>query len=254
MADTNDLLLEGTLEIKLRNQATPQGWVAIPGIAKLEVTHKADIIDAPPSKDRGHYGEVTASAAKPKPIELKLSLSRTIGKAFPMGLMGTQAGASQSAGSLTAQAVTAILGQGVDLGKRGFTPGTVVVKNSAGTTTYVEGTDYTFNYRLGTLYALAGGAIADAAALKVDGAYAGLAWNKLSAGQVAKWDCELRLDGKNLFDGRDLDIDIPAAMLTPDSAVDFMSDKPVDLGFTGRIVVLPGQDPYTVNHGIAATA
>lgn len=42
-----------------------------------------------------------------------------------------------------------------------------VVKNSAGTTTYVAGTDYTINSAAGTITALSTGAITDAQALKV---------------------------------------------------------------------------------------
>jgi hypothetical protein len=48
---------------------------------------------------------------------------------------------------------------------------TVVVKNQAGSTTYVEGTDYTIDYVNGLLYTKSGGAITSAQALEVSGAY-----------------------------------------------------------------------------------
>jgi len=48
---------------------------------------------------------------------------------------------------------------------------TVTVKNQAGTTTYIEGTDYTIDYVNGLLYTKAGGAITPSEALEVGYAY-----------------------------------------------------------------------------------
>jgi phage tail sheath protein FI len=50
-------------------------------------------------------------------------------------------------------------------------PTTVVVKNAAGSTTYVENTDYTIDYVNGLLYTKAGGAITSAQSLQVAGSY-----------------------------------------------------------------------------------
>lgn len=251
-ATTNDLVISGTLEMKLLNQATAQGWTVIPGVAKLEISQSAEIIEAPMSKDRGSYGTIPASAAKPKPTEIKLGLSRTIGSALPMGLMGTQVSASQSSGALTAQSFTvAAPGQGIDLGKRNIGVAGFSVTHTSGTPTYVEGTDYTVNRRLGTLYPVVGGAITASQVVKVTCTYGAAAWNKLSAGNTVQWQCALRIDGVNLFDNLDLDLEIPSATLATDGAVDFLSDKPVDLNFTGRINQLAGQDLYTLHHGMA---
>ena len=60
------------------------------------------------------------------------------------------------------------------------TPGTVVVTNSAGSTTYVEGTDYVYDYAAGKIRALTGGAITYNQSLKVDYTY-----NAIRKGEMA---------------------------------------------------------------------
>ena len=50
-------------------------------------------------------------------------------------------------------------------------PGTVVVTNSAGSTTYTESTDYVIDYEAGAIYCLSTGTITDNLSLKVDYVY-----------------------------------------------------------------------------------
>jgi len=85
--------------------------------------------------------------------------------------------------TFTSETITApaSVGPPVSLGHMGLVgPGlpnytiaesTVVVKNAAGSTTYVEGTDYTIDYVNGLLYTKAGTTITASEALKVSGAY-----------------------------------------------------------------------------------
>ena len=349
---TQDMLLEGTLELKLRNQATPQGWRKVEGIAQLELTQKADLIDAPASKDRGSYGMIPNSVAKPKPIELKIKLTRTKAPALAFALMSAQTTGSQSAASLTDQHVTVILDQGVEVGKRLVTAGSVTVKSIipahlaliAGTVapttegtngnyylnttdhklygpkaagvwgtgaipselstatgktllsgvadptsegadtnwyvntvnykvfgpkattwptgtalagvvavavTFAEGADYEFDYQSGTLTALTGGEIADGETVHFGGAHPALTWNAIAAAENIQWLCMLRLIGTNLADSSFIELEIPEALITADSAIDFMSDKHVDLSFSGRA---NGKPPFTLRHGIVAAA
>lgn len=79
---------------------------------------------------------------------------------------------SGSAPSVTDEVVTASLGAWVNLANRGVLRfGSVVVTNSGGTTTYVEGTDYVIDYIEGRFRALAGGAITASQSLRVDYTY-----------------------------------------------------------------------------------
>lgn len=80
-------------------------------------------------------------------------------------------GESGSTVGVTDEAVTADVDAWVDLAHARLQPGTVVVTNSAGDTTYTEGDDYVIDYGKGRLLALAAGAITDGQALQVDYTY-----------------------------------------------------------------------------------
>lgn len=80
-------------------------------------------------------------------------------------------GESGYSGTVTDEDVTADTGAWVAMANNRLTPGTVVVTNSAGSTTYTEGTDYVIDYEVGNIMALAAGSISDSQALKVDYGY-----------------------------------------------------------------------------------
>lgn len=101
------------------------------------------------------------------------------GATFNAGVFGVLTANITTAGSYTVvpsnpvlQASTSGSGTGATFNMTfGGPPTTVVVKNSAGSTTYVEGTDYKVDYVNGLLYTLAGSTITAAEALRVTGAY-----------------------------------------------------------------------------------
>lgn len=81
--------------------------------------------------------------------------------------------------TVTDEVLAADHGAWVALAHQRLTPGSVVVTNSAGTTTYVEDTDYLVDYANGRIYALASGAITDAQSLKVD-----YGWTAIRKGEM----------------------------------------------------------------------
>jgi hypothetical protein len=42
-------------------------------------------------------------------------------------------------------------------------------------------------------------------------------------------------------------------VLMADGEIDFKSDKPINVSFTGRLVSRPGKPPFRLRHAIAAT-
>lgn len=101
------------------------------------------------------------------------------GATFNAGIFGVLTATITTAGSYSVvptnpvlQASTSGSGTGVQFNITfGGPPSTVVVKNSAGSTTYTEGTDYKIDYVNGLLYLLTGSTITAAQALKVTAAY-----------------------------------------------------------------------------------
>lgn len=96
-----------------------------------------------------------------------------------------------SAGSVTDEVVTGYHDSLVKLAK--VPSGSIVVTDSAGTTTYVADTDY--EVRAGGIFILSTGAITDGQSLKVDYAYA--TQNNVEALVASAQDYELLFDGLN---------------------------------------------------------
>lgn len=89
------------------------------------------------------------------------------------------AGESGSAPTVTDEVVAASHDAWVSLANKRLRPGTVVLTNSAGSTTYVDGTDYVIDYEDGQLYTFSTGAITNAQSLKIDYVY-----DKFRAGEM----------------------------------------------------------------------
>lgn len=240
------VLAEGTLYLDRIVAGVKQGRVKLPGVAKLEIKPNSELVEQV-SKDKGEYGQVTASAAINKPSDLSVTISKITGAALAMALQGEEAVYSQGSGTVTDEVVTAKLGKFIDLSKKNIATAGFVVTNSAANVTYVLGTDYNVNYAMGWLEILATGAITESQSLKVDFAYGAISGTKVTGGTLAQVKGELLLDGKNLFDGTPLNLSIWEATLTADGAVDFMSDKPVELSMKGRMAVPTGKSaPFEV--------
>lgn len=89
--------------------------------------------------------------------------------------------------TITDEVVTSDEGAWVNLAHNYIRRGTVVVTNSAGSTTYTEWSDYKIDYANGKLYTLASpGTIGDSASLKVDYVYDAIATGEAGAIERAK--------------------------------------------------------------------
>lgn len=246
MSGTNSgMLAEGTLYLnRLDESGQPTGIKKVIGLASLEIKANSDIKEQT-SKDKGKYGQVTASVAIPKPVEISLSIANFDKESLAMAVMGDHALLSSGGGTVTAEAVTAKLGVFVPLANRNLTAGSVVVTNTGATITYVENIDYEINYKLGMIQALA--TITDTQAFKVTyahGAISGYQVNGATVSQIKGW---LQLDGRNLVDNTAIIVTIDRALLTSESAVDFMSDKFVEFKMKGRAETLADKtSPFSI--------
>jgi len=243
------LLAEGTLYFnRLDINGIPTGRKKVIGVAQLEIKTNSDIKEQT-SKDKGLYGQVTASIAIPKPVELSLTIQNFDRDSLAMALMGDAATLTVGGGTVTDEVITAKLGVFVPLLNRNLTSASVVVTNSLASTTYVEGTDYEVNYALGNIMAKVGGSITADQSLKVDYAHGAIDGWKVSGGTVPQIKGEIVLDGRNLDDGKTLVITVDNALLTSESGIDFMSDKFVEFKFKGRANLVAGKtSAFTVEY------
>lgn len=239
MSANDGILLAGDVLFDRVIAGVYQGFVDLmAGEVSIKLNSKTiDII----GKGRANYGQPIATAIIGQPADLTISFGSVSPKALAMGLQGVSSVYTQGAGTVTAGVVVANKGGYVDLAFRNVTTSGFVVKNSAGSTTYVKDTDYTVDYAFGQLFILEGSAIADKASLKVDYAYSAVTADKIEGGTSASVRGKVFLKGKNVFNDIPVELTIWDAILSSDSAIDWLSDKEIDIKLKGRMVVPAGR-------------
>ena len=122
--------------------------------SKFEIKPNVDLKELV-SKGRDTYGQVIESVAIPQPADLTVDLPEVNKESLAIAMLGTVAAVSQTAGSLTDEAVViTALDNWYPLSKSALTGtagGTMVVKNAGGTVTYDEGEDYIVERQTGMI-------------------------------------------------------------------------------------------------------
>ena len=198
------------------------------------------------SKGRNDYGQVLESVTMQKPAGFTLELSEVNTESLTLALLGSASAGSQIGGSLTAQAVTVKLDRWVPVTKENLT-GAVSVTHTAGTPIYVEGVDYAINKPLGLLKAIAGGAIVDAASVKVTSTYAAISSTKISGATNTDIRAKIIFDGKNQADGLPVIVTVWEAIIAADSAFDFLANDFNTVNLPGTMKTPTGKaEPFVV--------
>jgi hypothetical protein len=198
------------------------------------------------SRRKATYMTATQTVVIPQPFKLTVELDDRSSIVAAMMFRGTEDAFSFSSGAISAESITAKLDRGVQLANYPITAATVVVKNSGGSTTYVENTDYTIDYDGGILIALSTGAITDSQALKVDYTHSALTGRLITGGAKTQLTGKLLLLGQELANtakkGR-----FEAAMATigPAGAYDLMNEAPQVAKLTGSFQSVSGAAPFT---------
>ena len=214
---------------------------------KLEIKPNSDLKEMS-SRGRDTYGQVIESVPLPKPADFSVTLAEVNKDSLALALFGTSAALNQGSGTISDEVVTAKLGKWVELSKQNIATAGFVVTNSGATVTYVLGTDYEVNYRLGMIRALTGGAIADAASLKVDFTYNAISGTSISGATQNQLRAKFRFDGVNFADQLPVVVNIWEAILTPDSAFDFLQSDFAEIALKGRLKTPTGKtEPFTVD-------
>lgn len=209
---------------------------------KLGIKPNSDIKEQK-SKKRDNYGDTLETVALKKPADLSMVLETVNRTNLRYAFMGADATYAQTAGAIVDEAVTARLDGWAQLASEEVSA--VVVKNSAGTTTYVAGTDYTVNTRLGMIKALTGGAITDAQALKVSYSKAAFTGAAIRGNALPQIRAYLLLDGKNLVDDSIGILEAWEVVLTTNSEFDWFKDDFNTIELSGRLKTPVGKtEPF----------
>lgn len=200
------------------------------------------------SKGRSTYGQVIESVAIQQPADLSVTLSEMDKDGLTLALLGTQTVINQGAGTITDEVMIAKLDKWVSLSKQNFATAGFLVKHTSGAPTYVLGTDYLVNYRLGMVKILSSGNILDAASLKVSGSYNAISGTQIHGGTQAQVRAEFMLDGVNFADNLPVIVTAFEVVMSPDSDFDFLADSFGEITLKGRMKTPTGYtEPMTVD-------
>lgn len=213
---------------------------------KFEIKPAVDLKEQT-SKGRSTYGQVIESVPVPKPSTLTVELAEVNKYSLALALFGTTSALSQASGTMTAVAVVAKLGYWVALPFMALT-GAAVVTHTSGSPTYVNGVDYLINPQLGTFKALAGGAILDAASVKLTSTYAAITGTAISGSTQTQVRAKFKLDGKNFADDLPCIVTVHEAVIAADSAFDFLANDFNTVSLPGRMKTPVGfTEPFNVH-------
>lgn len=233
---------------RLTDAGASTGFLLTGNATKFEIKSESDIKEQT-SKGRDTYGQVIATANLPKPSTIKITLNQLDPETMAMAFLGDKAALSVAGGSVADEAVTAKLDKWVDLAKRNIDDESVVVQDVTDTTTYVEGTDYEINYRLGMIKALSTGDISDGDVLHADYDHSAETGSEIEGATQPLIKAKLKLDGKNYVNGKNVLVNVYYAELKPSSAVDFLSDDFLPLELEGTLRTPDGKDhPFKVTN------
>lgn len=238
----------GDLYARVYNSTTGQfdQWTGPYEATKFEIKPNSELKEMS-SRGRSTYGQTIESVPLPKPSDLAVTFAEVNKDSIAMALFGTASVINQGSGTVTDEAVTATLGKWVQMAHQNIAEAGVVVTNSGATVTYVKGTDYEVNYRLGLIRAISGGAITDQASLKVDYTYNAITGTKIAGATQTQVRAQFKLDGINFADQLPVVVEVYEAVLTPDSAFDFLQNDFAEIQLKGRLKTPAGKtEPFQV--------
>ncbi|KJR41894.1 hypothetical protein MCHI_002208 [Candidatus Magnetoovum chiemensis] len=187
-----------------------------------------------PSKMRATRGQDLAVLIDKQTKTLGFTLTDISRKNLALAFFGTDADASQTGASVTDEVVTGFHDKWSALAKTNVS--SVVVTDSAGTTTYDVDDDYVVNADDGMIWINPDGAITDGQSLKADYTYASTTAFKIEAYSDTQIDVAILLLGKNAIDDSTWRIEVPKVTLEPSAAFEVLSDDFATMDFKGTII------------------
>jgi len=227
MSDTSYYPYLGSGKLYVRVSGASSGLIDVGNCSKLDLTVKDKKTTLGDFRTPG--GGTYASVSRIENVTLSMTLNDLNKDNVAKAIFGTAS--NIPSGTVTDEAVTAYKGAIVPLAHTSLSA--IVVKNTAGDTTYVANTDY--EVRAGGIFILSAGAITNAQSLKVS--YSHAAYDKVEAMTTGALTLEMHFEGLNEANsGRPVIVDIYRAQLSPAKALSLLGDKFVDLQIDAEVL------------------
>ncbi|MDD9308391.1 hypothetical protein V6S06_14020 [Aeromonas hydrophila] len=243
------LHLEGDLFIETFTNNVSNGVIGPVDVNSLEVKPDSEKISIP-SKRKGKLGQPRETYFVPKPATVNIKTSEIPPVLLAAAFMGLESPINQGAGTLTDVALTLPAHpKWANLGKTNLSATGLVVKE--GSTPLVLGTDFEINYALGLLRATKAGTVADGGPVTVSASYNAVTGSRIAGNIQPEIKARLLLDGRSIVSGEAIKLTVPRASLSPKKAVDFMSDKPIEIELEGELLAVDGETaPFYVDRPV----
>jgi hypothetical protein len=190
---------------------------------------------------------VIESVTIPQPFEFTVDFAEVSGDTLVAALLGPKTDINIGSGTMTDLPVVIKKNAWVDIGHMNIATAGLSVKDATGVTTYVLGTDYEINYRLGMLKVLTGSAVVDGTTLEVTGTYGAVTGTQIAGGTQAQIRAKFRFDGKNFADGLPCIVEVYEAVIAASSAFDFLAGDFASVSLPGRLKTPTGKtEPFVV--------
>jgi len=213
---------------------------------KFEIKPNTDLKEMS-SRGRTTYGQVIESVPLPKPAEFSLTLAEVNRESLAMALLGTASVVNKGAGTVPDEVVVAKLDRWVQLENQNIAAAGFVVTDSTAATTYALGTDYDVNYRLGMIRIKSGRGILADASIKVDYAHNAITGTAIAGATQNQIRARFRLDGENCADQLPVIVEVYEAVLSSETAFDFLKDDFAEIELKGRLKTPTGKtEPFLV--------
>lgn len=199
------------------------------------------------SAQRAKKGQVVYSKSTQGAAALEMVFSEMDSTLFGLAFAASPTTLSVSSSTLTNEAITLhALDTWYAASKRTLT--SVVLKDATATTTYVLGTDYEVDARLGLIRALTGGDIAAGDVVKLSATYAAFTGEKFDGELVPQRIFRILFDGQNEVTKKDILIEYHEVPIqAPQEIFDFLSEELLSLTLTGTPITPAGKtSPYTI--------
>lgn len=180
---------------------------------------------------RSNFGQVISSITIPKPMTATIKFNQMDQAMFAAAFFGTNSVLTQAAGAVDPIDVTTIEDKWVEIG--GYMVASAVVKDPTGVTTYVLGTDYLLNLRLGMIMALSTGSIPSGEICKVTPTYEAVNGIIMKAMTKSNVRIRIKLDGQNFDDGRNFISEVYQMRLNPSNTFSFIGTEFAEATFEG---------------------
>ncbi len=231
---------------RLAADGSPQGSDLVGNATSLSLAIETDNKKLTSNK-RDTFGQTIATVNRITGSKVTFTLNQMDVATLAAVFLGDAVARTGTGGTVTDEDVVAIHDKWVDFLQLGNGISAVSVQDATDITTYVEGTDYELNTRLGMIKVLSGGSIDDGDTLHVDYTYAAESGKKITGATQPTVKVKLRLDGKNVEDGSDVQVNVFEALVKPSSAVDFLAEDFAEIQFEGEMLTPAGKSwPFEV--------